>query len=614
MPGRRTLAGRFLLFSLVISSLLLIVLGSSLTALSGHVMQDEVTASCERMLLQTKRLIDTYFSDARTRLVRLASLSDVIVCMNMENPRPARTLAHEREMDRLLTGVDLFAPIQDVLILGRNGYVYNLRNRQNFRSDYDFTAQDWFVQASTAEGGVTIRMLPLHDQRYYTVRQEPTASCRQTISLSMAVHNADRQTIGAIVCCFDLSSLTALFRDANNDESARLMLLDSDGTVCVQSSGEDLGLELALTDAGKAQLLAQESGSFVDEIGGEDMLICFDSLSFSDWNLVFAVPIQSIKAHSRPLRLALAPALLISLLLNLIMALVYSRSVQRPVAALLDSLSSVDVNQIEPIPVRREYQELERISEKFNDLLAHIDQLVLRDYRTRLELSRFEMAALQAQINPHFLFNTLQLLQTEILYGNTEKSNRIIITLSQMMRYCMTNGESAVPVAQEMEYLEKYLMLFDSKYEGRLHTQIDMDPRAAQMMMPKLLVQPVVENAIRHAADCAEGDCQISVSVQLADDLLIIAVEDDGSGIGPEQLEQIRQGLERRIDWKKRSIGLANVHQRIRTIYGPQYGLSIDSGPDGTVVLLRFPAQKENLPEDAQSGKGGKPHEAAGGR
>ena len=115
--------------------------------------------------------------------------------------------------------------------------------------------------------------------------------------------------------------------------------------------------------------------------------------------------------------------------------------------------------------------------------------------------------------------------------------------------------------------------------------------------MPKLLVQPVVENAVRHVADRAEGDCQISVSVQLQDELLIIAVEDDGQGIGPEQLEQIRQGLERRIDWMKSSIGLANVHQRIRTIYGQDYGLSIDSGPDGTVVLLRLPAQQAPSPE-----------------
>lgn len=592
MRGRRTLAGRFLAFSLVINSLLLIVLGGTLTMLSGHVMQDEVTASCESTLLQTKSLIDTYFFDARTRLVRLASLSDVVVCMNMENPRPARTLAHEREIDRLLTGVDLFTSIEDVLILGRNGYVYNLRNRQNLRSDYDFTAQDWFVEASTVEDGVTIKMLSLHDQRYYSARQEPTASGEQTISLAMAVHNAKRQTVGAIVCCFDLSNLIELFDDANSEPSARLMLLDSDGIVCVGNGGEGMGQPLALTKAGSEQMYAQESGSFVDAIDGEETLICYDSLSFSDWKLASCVPIRSIKAHSRPLRLMLVPALLISLLLNLVIALVYSRSVQRPVAALLDSLSSADVSEIKPIPVRREYQELERISVKFNDLLAHIDQLVLRDYRTRLELSRFEMAALQAQINPHFLFNTLQLLQTEILYGNTEKSNRIIITLSQMMRYCMTNGVDAVTVAQEMEYLEKYLMLFDSKYEGRIHAQIDVDPRAARRMMPKLLVQPVVENVIRHVADRTDGSCQIGVSVQLEDELLIIAVEDDGQGIEPEQLAKIRQGLERRIDWMNSSIGLANVHQRIRTIYGAEYGLSIDSGPDGTVVLLRFPARE----------------------
>lgn len=589
MPGKRTLAGRFLLFSLVINSLLLIVLGATLTMLSGSVMQSEVTASCERMLLQTKRLIDTYFSDARTRLVRLASLSDVIVCMNMENPRPARTLAHEREIDRLLTGVDLFTPIQDVLILGKNGYVYNLANRQNLKSNYDFTKEDWFVKASTVENGVTIKMISPHDQKYYNVRQAPSAAAEQTISLAMAVHNADRETIGAIVCCFDLSHLTELFRNANHDPSAQLMLLDENGIICVQSSGEGLGLTLKLSDEGFTQLYAQESAVFQSEIDGEEMLICCDSLSFSNWKLAIAIPVRSIQAHSSPLQMMLIPALIVSLLLNLIIAVYHSRSVQMPVAALLDSLSSVDVNEIMPIPVRREYQELERISDKFNDLLDHIDQLVLRDYRTRLELSRFEMAALQAQINPHFLFNTLQLLQTEILYGNTEKSNRIIITLSQMMRYCMTNGEAAVPVAQEMEYLEKYLMLFDSKYEGKLTAQIEVDPRAANLYMPKLLVQPVVENAIRHVADRAQDECQISVTVQLQDKTLLIAVEDDGDGIDEQRLEQIRQGLERSIDWMKSSIGLANVHQRIRTIYGPDYGLSIDSGPDGTVVLLRLP-------------------------
>lgn len=595
MPGKRTLAGRFLLFSLVINSLLLIVLGASLTMLSGNVMQNEVTASCERMLLQTKRLIDTYFSDARTRLVRLASLSDVIVCMNMENPRPARTLAHEREMDRLLTGVDLFTPIQDVLILGKNGYVYNLNNRQNLKSDYDFTKEDWFVKASTVENGVTIKMISPHDQKYYNVRQAPSAAASQTISLAMAVHNADRETIGAIVCCFDLSHLTELFRNANHDPSARLMLLDENGVICVQSSGDGIGRQLRLNDEGFRKLYARGSASFEGTIDEERMLICSDSLSFSNWKLAIAIPINSILAHSSPLRMMLVPALLIGLLLNLIIAVYHSRSVQKPVAALLDSLSSVDVSEIKPIEVRREYQELERISDKFNDLLDHIDQLVLRDYRTRLELSRFEMAALQAQINPHFLFNTLQLLQTEILYGNTEKSNRIIITLSQMMRYCMTNGEAVVPVAQEMEYLEKYLMLFDSKFEGKLTTQIEMDPRAAHLYMPKLLVQPVVENAIRHVADRAEAGCHISVDVQLQEDTLLISVEDDGDGIDQQRLEQIRSGLERSIDWMKSSIGLANVHQRIRTIYGPAYGLSIDSGPDGTVVLLRLPCRE--MPE-----------------
>lgn len=601
MWHKRTLAGRVMAYSLIVNSVLLIALGSVLTMLSGSVLQDEVAGYTQKMLVQANRLLDNCLIDVRSRLVRLASMQGVVSCMSQREVSFARTLAYEREIDEKLANVDLFNPVKDVLILGNNGYVYNLYKRQNLVSGYDYAACPWYRQAVTVEDGVYIQMLPLHSQTYYTKKAEPVAYSEPTISLSMAVTNASYETVGAVVCNLDLRKLGQTLMEGNYERSGRIALLDPAGVICAQNDGERTGDVLALSSADAQRLSVEGSGHFVAQMAGERYLVCHDTSDFSGWKLVSYVLLREIKAHAAPLRMILFPALLACLALNTAVAYLYARSVQRPVGALIEALAQVDAANPAPIAVRPEYVELQRISARFNDLLEHINLLIRKDYRTQLELSRFELAALQSQINPHFLFNTLQLLQTEILYGNVEESNTLIISLSQLLRYYMASGESTVTVAQEMEYLEKYLLLFTRKYEGRLTTDIDVQPETKSLRMPKLLLQPVVENAIRHAVDVRAQTCTVSVCVRLRGADLIVSIEDDGDGIDEARLAQIRAGLEQRVDWMKSGVGLANVHQRISALYGEGYGLSIDSGPDGTTVVVRLPGRED----ENESKKGG---------
>ena len=591
MRWRRSLAGRTLVFSLTVSSVLLIILGSVLTGLSGRVLQDEVAAATEQMLLQTNRLLDSKLQSICSRIIRLTSLPSVIYCMNGSRLSHARALPYERAIDESLTNIDLFLPVADVLILGNNGYSYNIGRRQDLVSSYKFTDTDWYRQAISVKDGVYIQLLSLPDQLYYIERNKYSLRQQRTVAISMAVRSPEYEIIGAIVCTLDVQDMAEMFIGDSSEQCESVALLDASGTVCVRSDDTETGSRLPLNEEAYAKLNSTSSGSFITRMDGVPHLICFDTSEFSGWKLVSYIPLQHIRNHAAPLYSFFLAALLGGLILNLLLALYFARSIRRPVDALTQSLSLVDAgaDSLNLIPVRKEYAELEQISQKFNELLSHIDLLIRKDYRTQLELSRFELAALQAQINPHFLFNTLQLLQTEILYGNVEKSDRIIITLSQLMRYYMTNGESTVPVAREIEYLKKYLMLFASKYEGRLTTQFDVQPEAAALNIPKLLIQPVVENAIRHAADMTPGSIHIAIDVYLHDSCLILSVEDHGCGIDTERLKEVRDSLERHVDWMKNSIGLANVHQRIRTVYGPGYGLSIDSSPDGTTVLLRLP-------------------------
>lgn len=592
MKWRRSLARRMLAFSLIVSSVLLVIQGSVLTSLSGRVLRDEVVAETEQLLLQTNRLLDSKLQSICSRIIRLTRMPDVIHCMNGERLSYAQALPYERTIDDSLSNIDLFIPVSDVLILGNNGFVYNIDRRQDIDSSYCFTETDWYRKAVSVENGVYIQLLSLPDQLFYTERARHSVRQQRTVAISMAVRSRDYRIVGAIVCTLDANDLAEMFIGDYNELYSHIALLDASGKVCVHSGSTETGDRLSMSEEGYEKLNANSSGSFIARIDGTPHLICHDTSKFSGWKLVSYLPLKSIRDHASPLYRFFIAALLSGLLLNLLLAIIFARSIRKPVDALTQSLSQVEAgtDRLNLIPIRREYMELEQISTKFNELISHIDLLIRKDYRTQLELSRFELAALQAQINPHFLFNTLQLLQTEILYGNTEKSDRIIITLSQLMRYYMASGESTVPVKREIEYLKKYMILFSAKYEGRLSTQFDVQPEAEELFMPKLLIQPVVENAFRYAADMTSGKINIDIGVYLRGDLLIISVEDNGCGIDAERLKEIREGLDRRVDWMKTSVGLANVHQRIRTVYGHDYGLIIDSDPDGTTVQLRLPS------------------------
>ena len=592
MKWKHSLAGRMLAFSLIVSSILLIIQGSVLTGLSENVLLSEVVTETEQMLLQTNRLLDSKLQSICSRIIRLTSLPSVIRCLNGTRLSHAAALPYERIIDDSLSNIDLFLPVSDVLILGNNGYVYNIGRRQDLDSSFKFTETDWYRKAISVEKGVYIQLLFLPDQLYYAERIKYTLRQQRTVAISMAVCSRDYRIIGAIVCTLDPKDLAEMFIGDNAEQHKRIALLDASGAVCVQSNGAQADDRLPMDEEAYAKLNAASSGNFIAQIDGIPHLICHDTSKFSGWKLVSYVPLREIRSHASPLYRFFLAALLCSFLLNLLLAILFARSVRKPVNALTLSLSQVDAcaDSLKLIPIRKEYTELEQISEKFNELLSRIDMLIRKDYRTQLELSRFELSALQAQINPHFLFNTLQLLQTEILYGNVEKSDRIIVTLSQLMRYYMANGESTVSVRREMEYLKKYMMLFAAKYEGRMSFRIDVRPEAEELTMPKLLIQPVVENAIRHAADITSGNIDIVIDVSVCDSTLILLVKDNGCGIEETRLQEIRDGLERRVDWMKNSVGLANVHQRIRTAFGSDYGLAIDSSPDGTAVQLRMPA------------------------
>ncbi len=242
-------------------------------------------------------------------------------------------------------------------------------------------------------------------------------------------------------------------------------------------------------------------------------------------------------------------------------------------------------------------KELMPLTQSLNTMADRLNGLMEQNKQEQENLKRAELRMLQAQINPHFLYNTLDAIMWQAEAKNTEEVIHITRALSDFFRISLSSGEEWITVAQEKRHLEGYLSIQKVRYRDILSYSIEMDPDMENEIVPKLLLQPLVENAIYHGIKLKRGGGKITVIGKREGDSLFFCVQDTGTGIPPERLEEIRRALRQenmQVDSRRGSgFGLKNVDLRIRLYYAQQEGLRIESDGGGTRISFRVPAGLE---------------------
>ena len=247
---------------------------------------------------------------------------------------------------------------------------------------------------------------------------------------------------------------------------------------------------------------------------------------------------------------------------------------------------------------RTPVEELSGLTRDVNAMAGRLEGLVEENRQEQENLKKAELRTLQAQINPHFLYNTLDTIVWQAEAGKNEEVVALTKSLSDFFRSSLSSGEDWVTVEQELRHLNGYLSIQKTRYRDILNYEVEADPAMNGYMILKLLLQPLVENALYHGIKYKRGGGTIRVRGFLQDDLLCFEVHDTGSGMTPERLEEVREAM--RLGQQMRrgpnepepggGFGLYNVDQRIRLYYNLDRGLSIESGPGGTTVSFRVPA------------------------
>ncbi|MBP2248431.1 two-component system sensor histidine kinase YesM [Paenibacillus xylanexedens] len=382
--------------------------------------------------------------------------------------------------------------------------------------------------------------------------------------------------------------------DSNGTDGSQdsIMLLDGAGEVVTSD------LEINLDP--KAIL---DSGSVVQN-GEESYIVVRQKSELTGWTLAVLTPLRETTEGVSILRTALLVSGMIGVVLFLIMSFFLSTMITRPLIRLMRAMRSAQPGAMRPNLMVSSTMEINELNNVYNQMVYRQNELTRVVHEKEVMQSRAELKALQSQINPHFLFNTLEAFYWSLEEKGDEEMARMVVAMSRLFRYIISSSQQDewVTIADELEHAERYLQIMQMRLGDRMQWEIQLSDTVRTVAIPKLLIQPLVENAILHGIESKLGPGKISVHVNASteENLVRIEVRDDGPGMDESRLQSVIHALHGgpAVSNKGTGVGLINVHRRLELYFGSQLGercrLSITSKVrEGTVIYFEIPMGTE---------------------
>lgn len=382
------------------------------------------------------------------------------------------------------------------------------------------------------------------------------------------------------------SSISSYLKNVSIGQRGYCFLMDREGNIVYHPQQQLLyaGLKSEDTEA----LAALADGDYADDT----VIYCLASVEGSDWRAVGVSYVDELVNRNVNDMIRLSCLLAVVVLgAALLTSWLLFRFLGRPLRGLASAMESFESDAdhfaYKPVGGTREVQEL---SDSFEHMVLRIQELMTTVREEEINLRKTELKALQAQINPHFLYNTLDSIAWMCEQGRNADAVRMVHALARLFRISISRGHELIPIAKEIEHAESYLQIQMYRYKNQFTYDFDVDPDCLGYYCNKITLQPIIENSINHGLDLMVDEGRIDVLVRQDGDDIVFSVRDNGVGMSEEQIEAIMQ----HGPTDRTGIGIKNVNDRLKIYFGKSYGLHITSEPDiGTCVEIRMPKIKE---------------------
>jgi two-component system, sensor histidine kinase YesM len=463
-------------------------------------------------------------------------------------------------------------------------YTYQLSPNQQPLEEKGIAAEQWFIDTLSAKGSPLVwpaGKVPLHSI-YLPDKEGMLFVSRAIMSLETF------RPLGVILAAVDVSGSVMRYQQGKLFPQQQMGFISSDGTLLAGDlSPAGVGAFLQVAAGG---LESRDNASFRTAADGQDSLYNY-AQSINGYYCVLETPYWQVLVNVFKQRLATFIALglgciFVSLGINAIF-----HSIVRPVKRLADTCNTIVLKEDFSVAIDDPYRdELSELTGSFNAMTSRIQYLIHNVYEKEMELSKSTLQLLRSQVNPHFLYNTLETIRIKAyLLGQSELSDMAML-LASILRYGLSAPSEMVTVEAETSKLSEYLTLQRYLYSDRFQASVNIEPEILKLKMMKFILQPLVENALNHGFQAIQTSGTLEVLGYRDGDDIIFKVIDNGGGIHEDTLHDLVEYMENG-NTKFSSIGLKNVHRRIRLLYGDAYGVTITSQVNvGTMVSVRIPA------------------------
>lgn len=489
----------------------------------------------------------------------------------------------------------LHSEIAGIMVVNSKGEY--ISNEMYARTSRSLTEENWYREAVSAAGIFKLIGHPVKRN----VTTHVNYKDEEVVSVVRAVLDPEDQTVqGVILIDLKLRVIAEMVRDVRLGKSGYLMVIDDKGDTLYAPKNS---IESAFDHT---PMFAETSGEFAETVNGQQLQFIFQKSNFTEWTVVGVFPMKESVQGVRKINFYLVSFVFLVTILGIAASYYLAYSISRPITQLTSFMRKVEQGNMTIRYRSKRRDEVGMLGNSFNTMLAQVKRLLTQVNEEQRLKREAELRSLQAHIQPHFLYNTLDTIQWLARKDGAYEAVEVVESLSRLFRIGLSRGKEMIHLSDEFDHIRSYLMIQKTRYKDKLNYSIEVDSELLNLYVLKLILQPMVENAIYHGIKERRGPGSITVRATEEDGMIVLRIGDNGNGMTPEKLEQLRaqlaqvgqadlahsavEGQTEKESGVWKSYGLRNVHERIRLSYGEPYGITVESELKvGTTITIRHP-------------------------
>lgn len=472
--------------------------------------------------------------------------------------------------------------IERIALFSESGELLEVAPAAKRKENISLFNQNWYCDTILKEENITFGM-PEVERLFEGSGSEYT----RIIPMSRVVqlNRGDETEKGILLIQLKQSSIVDILSNIQMSGDSYLYLTNEDGEIIYHPNQELI--ESGYLQEKQVTIYKSEDNKFSK--GDQDEEYYVKTIGYTGWKIIGIVKNDGISLNSFKSGLLITFLILFFLSVMVLINMHLSRRLSAPMQRLEEAVNKIEAGDLETEIEPSGFYEVWHLGRAISDMQNTLKQL-MEDIVTEHEAKRrSELMVLQNQINPHFLYNTLDVIVWMIENEKREEAVEAVTALARFFRISLSNGKTIIPVVDEIEHVRNYLRIQEMRFKNRFTYSFDVDEGLEQYGTMKLILQPIVENCIYHAMEFMDGDGEIQITTRKEGEEILFSVKDNGCGMTEDIVERIMKG--ERVSKGKGGVGLQNVHERLQLVFGAYYGMKIVSEPDeGTEVWIRIPA------------------------